>query len=65
MGDDLEDGQYKGLIDNDPALDCLLYQEMSKESKRPSSSNNNKGCLGSVALIFLPVITALCWYGLK
>jgi hypothetical protein len=30
MGDDLEDGQYEGLIDNDPALDCLLYQGMRR-----------------------------------
>jgi hypothetical protein len=47
-----------GLIDDDPALDYILYEEMkNEEAKQPQ---NAKGCLGVFVLFLLPV-SGLYW----
>jgi hypothetical protein len=51
MSDDFEDNQ--GLLDEDPALDCILYEEMNKEDGRPSGKG---GCLGLLIILFLPML---------
>ena len=34
------------LIDEDEALDCILFEEMSKKNgKRPNSGDSKPGCL--------------------
>lgn len=45
---------YDGLLDDDPALDYILYEEMTKEeeNQRPP-----KGCLGVfIFLLLLPCV---------
>jgi hypothetical protein len=51
MSDDLQDNQ--GLLDEDPALDCILYEDMNKEDSRPSGKG---GCLGLMLILFLPIL---------
>ncbi|QQG64641.1 hypothetical protein [Desulfobulbus oligotrophicus] len=50
MNDEYE--EPNGLLDDDPALDCILFEEMKRESTRPG---NHPGCLGMVALFILPI----------
>lgn len=50
MNDEYE--EPNGLLDNDPALDCILFEEMKKEGARPG---NHSGCLGMAAFFVLPV----------
>lgn len=45
MPDDFEDN--RGLIDDDPALDYILYEEMNKE-------DGKGGCFGMI--LFLPAL---------
>ncbi len=47
-----------GLLDDDPALDYILYEEMEKDQK---SSKGNGGCLGVLALLFLPCTSTVFW----
>ena len=47
-----------GLLDDDPALDYILYEEMEKEKKGPQ---NNGGCLGVFVLLLLPFSTVAFW----
>lgn len=42
-----------GLLDDDPALDCILFEEMSKEQRQP---RNSSGCLGVVIILLLPAV---------
>ena len=51
MSDDFEDN--RGLIDDDPALDYILYEEMNKDDGRPSGKG---GCLGLMLILFLPAL---------
>jgi hypothetical protein len=51
MSNDFEDNQ--GLLDDDPALDCILYEEMNKEDRRPSGKG---GCLSMMLILFLPTL---------
>ncbi len=51
MSDDFQDNQ--GLIDDDPALDCILYEEMNRDGGRPSGKG---GCLGLMLILFLPML---------
>lgn len=51
MSDDFEDN--RGLIDDDPALDYVLYEEMNKDNGRPSGKC---GCLGMLLILFLPTL---------
>jgi len=52
------DRPYQGILDDDPALDIILLNEMEKEHRRPSGQKS--GCAG-VLLVFL-VPTALLIY---
>jgi hypothetical protein len=45
------DDESRGLLDADPALDCILVEEMEKEERPPG----RKGCLTMLVLPFLPV----------
>jgi hypothetical protein len=38
MSDEFE--EHTGLIDDDPALDYILYKEMRKDEKRPQGKGN-------------------------
>ena len=51
MPDDFQDNH--GLLDDDPALDCILYEEMNKEGGRPRGKG---GCLGLLLILFLPTL---------
>ena len=46
--------ETKGLLDDDPALDYILYEDMTKDNK----SQKGNGCLGVVILLLLPITTA-------
>jgi hypothetical protein len=37
-----DNDEPNGLLDDDPALDCILYEEMNKEERRPGGKG---GCL--------------------
>ena len=52
MSDDFEDN--RGLIDDDPTLDYILYEEMNKEDGAPSGSKG--GCLGLMLILFVPAL---------
>ena len=49
----------KGLLDDDPALDYILYDEMEKEKKKPK---NNGGCLGVFVMLLLPLAPCIFWF---
>ena len=51
MSDDFEDN--RGLIDDDPALDCIIYEDMNKEERRPGGTG---GCLSLILILFLPAL---------
>ena len=59
MSEDFDD--YDGLLDDDPALDYILYEEMTKEEENQHPS---KGCLGVIIfLLILPcVASGVIWY---
>ena len=38
---------HDGLIDDDPALDCILFEEMRRDSNQPGGS----GCLGLLLIL--------------
>lgn len=40
-----------GLLDDDPALDCILYEEMQKKE---GGERGRCGCLGLLILPLLP-----------
>ena len=43
------DDEYNGLLDDDPALDCVLFEEMRKED---AQRKGRGGCFG-ILVIFL------------
>jgi hypothetical protein len=47
--------EYDGIIDDDPALDVIMIEEMEKENKKGSDGQNNGGCLSVIAILILPV----------
>ncbi len=47
-----------GLLDDDPALDYILYEKMEKEGE---TSQKNGGCLGVFVLLLLPFSTVAFW----
>lgn len=59
MSDDSD--ETKGLLDDDPALDFILYQEMVKEHTQPA---NKSGCLGFVLICLLPIGSLVFWANL-
>lgn len=54
MSDDFE--EHEGLIDDDPALDYILYKEMEKEDK-PFQGSGNSGCLSLVLFMLIPAVS--------
>ncbi|MCK9263298.1 MAG: hypothetical protein RBR09_13480 [Desulfobulbaceae bacterium] len=46
------DKPYPGILDDDPALDIILLNEMEKEHRRPSRQNS--GCAGVLLLFLVP-----------
>ena len=43
--------EHPGLIDDDPALDFIIYKEMEKEDKQPQQ---NGGCFTLVLFLLMP-----------
>ncbi len=43
--------EHSGLLDNDPALDYILYSEMEKEERQPQK---NGGCMSLVLFLSVP-----------
>lgn len=54
MSDDFSEEKDRGsLIDEDPALDFILYEEMVKDERQPPRRQRS-GCLGLILLFLLP-----------
>ena len=53
MDDDFRDDN--NLLDEDPALDYILYEEMEKDTK----SRGKGGCFGIVFFVLIPLSYAL------
>jgi len=51
MNDEIHDDD-PGLVDDDPALDFILYKEMEKEDRQPRQSDG--GCLSLVLFLLTP-----------
>jgi hypothetical protein len=51
-----EEPENHGLIDDDPALDCILYNEMAKEEQRPQVKGKG-GCLSLALFMVAPLIS--------
>lgn len=43
--------EYNGLLDDDPALDCILFEEMRKED---AQRRERGGCLGMLVILLIP-----------
>jgi len=54
MSDDFFEEKHGGIIDDDPALDIILLEEMEKDEKK-SPRKQGAGCMGLIVLCFLPV----------
>ncbi len=53
MDDDFN--EYDGLMDDDPALDYILYEDMEQKG-----GQKGNGCLGVVAILILPLAAGCC-----
>ena len=51
MSDDFDD--YDGLIDDDPALDYIMYKKMTREEQQ-GPDRKNSGCL---VLLLVPAVS--------
>jgi len=51
MRDDLSE-EHPGILDDDPALDIILLEEMDKEDRKPPGQNGC--CLGTLILLLMP-----------
>ncbi len=47
-----DDEEYNGLFEDDPALDCILFEEMRKEN---AQNEGRGGCLGILIIFLIPV----------
>jgi hypothetical protein len=56
-----EEPEDHGLIDDDPALDCTLYNQMVKEDQR-SKGRRQGGCLSLVLFILFPLFSFLLFF---
>lgn len=45
------DDEYNGFLDEDPALDCILFEEIRKKDA-PQSGRG--GCLGMMVILSIP-----------
>lgn len=52
-----EPEEHHGLLDDDPALDFILYNEMVKDEKRPPKGKG--GCLSLVLFVIAPFISLI------
>ena len=50
------DDESRGFLDEDPALDCILLEEMEKGDRPPCEK---EGCLTVLAVPFIPVSFAV------
>lgn len=48
-----DDEEFHGLLDDDPALDCILFEEMRKEQDK---GGGKTGCFGGLLILVSPVI---------
>ncbi len=55
MEDDFD--EYDELLDDDPAVDYILYEDMERKGEQ-----NGSGCFGVMAILILPL--AVGCYGL-
>lgn len=46
-----DDDEYNGLLDDDSALDCILFEEMRKENAQRTGRG---GCLGILIIFLIP-----------
>lgn len=53
MSDDFFEEKQHGILDDDPALDFILYDEMVKNERKPPQKQAG-GCLGLILLFLLP-----------
>lgn len=53
MEDDF--GEMENLMDDDPALDYILYEDMEQKGRQ-----NGGGCLGLVVILILPLTASCC-----
>ena len=51
MGDDLFE-DHPGILDDDPALDVILLEEMDKKDRKAHKQNG--GCAGVLLLLLMP-----------
>ena len=60
MSDDFME-EDPGLLDDDPALDFILYNEMGKEEKKPRQKS---GCSAVIIFLLFPtaIITSYMFY---
>ena len=54
------DNDGDGLIDDDPALDFILYEEMTQNDRRQKEGRG--GCFGVLLLIVLPGMGLLIFH---
>ena len=59
MNQDHDDDGRGLIVDDDPALDYILYEEMSKNDRK---KGDRSGCFGLVVLLFLPVSSMILFY---
>ncbi|HDR15983.1 MAG TPA: hypothetical protein ENN79_10965 [Desulfobacteraceae bacterium] len=53
MSNKLSEEKHPGILDNDPALDIILLEEMEKDEKR-APPNQGGGCLSLLLFCLLP-----------
>lgn len=53
----MSEDDHHGLLDDDPALDYILYKEMVKDEKR--SQKGKGGCLSLVLFVIAPFISLI------
>ena len=49
-----EPQEHHGLLDDDPALDYILYDEMQKDERGGGNRPKGGGCLGLLFLFTVP-----------
>ena len=49
-----DDEDYDGIIDDDPAMDLALLDEIEKEERQGGKGSGNGGCLGVLLLLAVP-----------
>lgn len=49
-----------GLLDDDPALDYILYEEMQKDERGGGNRPKGGGCLGLLFLMTVPAGAFVC-----